>query len=106
MRNIFWARSEEIDFNFFLDIVYKDKYPEYNEYCYRLNNVQRLSIRCKTKITYVPLLDMVPVNSTTMQTFMIQAENCFLEGFKGFASIYVTSKYITLLPVSYGITLG
>ena len=31
MQKISWARSEDIDLNFFLDIVYKDKCPEYKE---------------------------------------------------------------------------
>ena len=59
----FWGK--EIDFNFFLDIVSKDKCLEYNGYYYCLSNDQGLSVRPKTKIIHIPLLDMVPANPTT-----------------------------------------
>ena len=67
MQNISRSRGEEIDFNFFLDIVSKDKCPEYDVYCYRYSNDQGLSIRPKTKIIYIPLLDIIPVNTTTLK---------------------------------------
>ena len=60
------AIGEEIDSNFFLDFVSKDKCPEYNGKCYRLRNDQGLSIRPKTKIIYMPLLNIVPANPVTM----------------------------------------
>ena len=70
MQKISGSRGEEINFNFFLDIVSKDKCPEYNRHIYHLTNDQGLSIRPKTKIIYMPLLDMVPANPTTMQISM------------------------------------
>ena len=39
-------------------------------YCYHLSNDQGLRMRPKTKIIYMPFLDMVPTNSTTIQTSM------------------------------------
>ena len=35
IQKIYRSIGEEIDFNFFLDIVSKDKYSEYNGYFYR-----------------------------------------------------------------------
>ena len=99
MQNISRSRGEEIDFNFFLDIVSKDIYPEYDGYCYRYSNDQGLSIRPKAKIIYVPLLDIIPANPTTLK-------NCLLNTDKGFVFIHVINNYIALLPVSYGITLN
>ena len=74
MQKISQSRGGEIDFNFFLDIVSEDKCSKYNGYCYRLSNDQGLSITPKTKIIYMPLLDMVPANPTTLQTSMTQAK--------------------------------
>ena len=68
----FWG--EEIDFNFFLDIVSKDKCLEYYGYYYCLSNDQRLSVIPKTKIIHMPLHDMVPAIRTTLQTSMTQVK--------------------------------
>ena len=64
---------------FIIDIVSKDKCPEYNGYCYRLNSGHRLIVRPKTKIIYRPLLDMAPANPTTVQTSMTQAKKLSFE---------------------------
>ena len=37
MQKISQSRGGEIGFNFFLDIVSKDRSPKYNGYCYRLS---------------------------------------------------------------------
>lgn len=79
VQKIYRARGEEIDFNFFLDIVSKDKCLEYNGCYYCLSNDQGLSVRPKTKIIHMPLLDMVPANPTTLQTSMTQVKNLSFE---------------------------
>ena len=93
MQKVSRTRGEEIDFNFFLDIVSKDVCPEYNGYCYRLNHDQGLSIRPKTKIIYMPLLDMVPANPTTMQTSMVQAKRLAAEHGQNFC-IYTCDQQL------------
>ena len=79
MQKISRTRGEEIDFNFYLDMVSKETCPEYNGYCSRVNNDQGLSIRHRTKIIYIPLLDMIPAEATTMQTSMVQAKRLSVE---------------------------
>ena len=56
----------------FFYITSKDKCPKYNGYCSCLSNDQGFSIRPKTKIIYMLLLNMLPANPTTMQTPMTQ----------------------------------
>ena len=92
------TKDEEIKFNFFLNIVSKDKCAEQNGYCYRLSNDEGLSIKCNTKIIYMSRLDMLPKNPTTMKTYMTQASKCLLKTGKGVAFIRVTTHYIALLP--------
>ena len=70
----FSIQRPSIDFSFFSDIVSKDKYPEYNGYCYRLSNDQGLSVRLKTKIIHMPFPDTVPENPAILQTFMTQVK--------------------------------
>ena len=40
MQKVSRARAEEIDFNFFNDIISKKECPEYNGYCTRVNRDQ------------------------------------------------------------------
>ena len=82
-----------------IDIVSKDICPEYNGYCYRLSNDQRLSIRPKTKIIYMSLLDMVPANPTTLQTFMTQAKKLFFEHEQRFC-IYTCDQQLYCIAAS------
>ena len=99
MQKISGSRGEEINFNFFLDIVSKDKCPEYNRHIYHLTNDQGLSIRPKTKIIYMPLLDMVPANPTTMQTSMTQAKRLSFEHGQKFC-IYTFDRQLYCIAAS------
>ena len=93
------SRGEEIDFNFFLVIVSKDKCTEYNVYCYRLSNDQGLSIRPKTKIIHMPHLDMVPTNPTNLQTSMAQAKKLSFERRQRFC-IYICDQQLYCIAAS------
>lgn len=74
------TKDEEIKFNFFLNIVSKDKCAEHNGYCYRLSNDEGLSIKCNTKIIYMSRLDMLPKNPTTMKTYDPGKQMSFEDG--------------------------
>ena len=87
-----------------IDIISKDKCPEYDGYCYRLSDDQGLRIRLKTKIIYMPILDMVPANPTTLQTFMTQAKKLPFDLRQRFCIYTYDQQLYCMLPVSYGIT--
>ena len=70
-------RGENIDFQFFVDISVSNDCLEYNGYCTRLTREQGQSLRPKTQTTYLPLLDMIPANPTTMQTSIKHAKVLF-----------------------------
>ena len=99
IQKISGARGEEINFNFFLDIVSKDRCPEYNRHIYHLTNDQGLSIRPKTKIIYMPLLGMVPANPTTMQRSMTQAKRLSFEHGQKFC-IYTFDRQLYCIAAS------
>ena len=68
------ARTENIDFNSFFDIIVRKDCSEYNGCCSRVNREQGQSLRPKTQTVYMPLIDMVLATPTTMQTSIKQAK--------------------------------
>ena len=80
MQAVSRARAEEIDFDFFNDIISKKECPKYNGYCTRVNRDQGHTIRPSTKIVYLPLIDM---NSSESYHY---------------ANIYQTSKEVSCSP--------
>ena len=74
MQSVSQQRAQNIDFDFFRDMINNKDCPEYNGYCTRLNREQGHVIRNSTSIIYLPLLDMTPANPTTLQTSMVQAK--------------------------------
>ena len=66
--------GENIDFQFFVDISVSRECPEYNGYCTRLTREQGQRLRPKTQTIYLPLLDMIPANPTTVQTSIKHAK--------------------------------
>ena len=75
MQKVSHAWAEEIDFNFFNDIISKKECSEYNGYCTRVNLDQGHTVRPSTKIICVPRIDMTQANPTTMKTSIKQAKN-------------------------------
>ena len=97
MQSVSRTRAENLDFNFFFDISFRKDCPEYNGYCTRVNREQGYSLRPKTQIVYMPLLDMVPATTTTMQTSIKQAKLCLFSMARHFACIHLVSSYIRSL---------
>ena len=85
--------------NFFLDIVSEDKCPKYNGCCYRLSNDKGLSLRHKTKIIYIHLLDMVPAKPATLQRSMTQAKKLSFEHGQRFP-IYTCDQHLHCIAAS------
>ena len=67
-------RGENIDFQFYVDVSVSKDCPEYNGYCTRLTREQGQTLRPKTQTIYLPLLDMIPANPTTIQTSIKHAK--------------------------------
>ena len=82
-----------------MDIVSENKCPKYNGCCYRLSNDQGLSLRHKTKIIYMHLLDMVPAKPATLQRSMTQAKKLSFEHGQGF-SIYTCDQHLYCIAAS------
>jgi len=67
-------RSDENNLAFLHDVLIHEKCPEFNGYNTRLCRDQGHTIASKTKIVYLPLIDMPPAHPSTMFTSMMKAQ--------------------------------
>ena len=71
-------RFDENNFAFLQDVIYFENCPEFSGYNTRLNREQGQSLRPKTKIAYVPLIDLTPADPSTMLNALLRAEEISL----------------------------
>ena len=72
--NMSQVRPEECDFAFFQDIQSCDQCPEFNRYNMKLSREQGHTLKPKTKIMYLPLIDRPPADSATMMMTLLRAQ--------------------------------
>ena len=68
------ARAQEIDLSFFQDMCKGKQCPEWNGYSTKITRMTGLSLHPKTKLTYMPLIDMPPAHHDTIMTAMTRAQ--------------------------------
>lgn len=68
-------RSDENNLTFLYDVLIHEECPEFNCYNTRLCRDQGHTIASKTKIVYLPLIDMPPEHPSTMFTSMMKAQH-------------------------------
>ena len=74
LQDVSKRRAEENDFAFFQDILTSSKCPEFNGYNTKLCREQGHTLKPKTKVVYMPLIDKPPADPSTMMTAMLKAE--------------------------------
>ena len=67
-------RADENDFAFLQDVLSNENCPEYSGYNTKLCREQGHSLQPKTKIVYLPLIDMPPSDPATILTAMVKAQ--------------------------------
>ena len=67
-------RADENDFAFFEDVISSDLCPEYNGYNTKMCRDQGHSLKSKTTVAYLPLIDRPPADTSTMMTAMLKAK--------------------------------
>lgn len=72
--NISMQRAKEMDLAFFTDIITNEKCPEYNGYNVKYCREHGHSSKPKTNAVYLPLIDMVPSDPSTIQTALKEAQ--------------------------------
>ena len=72
--NLSHERAEECDFAFFQDFQRCDQCPEFNGYNMKLSREQGHTLKPKTKIMYLPLIDRPPADSATMMMTLLRAQ--------------------------------
>ena len=73
------TRAEENDLQFLRDVVSVENCPEYNGFNTRLCREQGHSIKPKTKVVYLPLMDSSPSDPATMMSSIVKAKNITAE---------------------------
>ena len=71
-------RANEIDLAFFKDVLNEKSCPEYNGYNTRLCRDEGQSVRPKTKVVYLPLIDKTPSDPSTTEASLIKAQTISL----------------------------
>ena len=66
-------RATGIDFQFLLDLYSSADCPEYNGYNTKLCREQGHTLKPKTKVVYLPLIDKTPADPSTIMTAMAKA---------------------------------
>ena len=78
-QNVSKRRSDQNDFAFLQDIIKHDKCPEFNGYNTQLCRDQGHCLRPKTKIVYMPMIDLPPADPSTMLTALVNAQKISLD---------------------------
>ena len=78
-------RAKEIDLSFLQDIHKRPDCPEYNRYNAETIRASGQSVKPKTCVTYMPLIDMPPAHHDTIMTAMTQAQTLSLEAGQKFS---------------------
>ncbi len=68
------ARAKELDLSFLKDIIQNQNCPEFNGFNTQYARQTGLSLQPKTKVTYLPLIDMPPAHHDTILTAMVRAQ--------------------------------
>ena len=66
-------RAMHNDFEFFKDVISSENIPEFNGYNTKLCRLAGLSVSPSNKAVYITLIDMPPVDHSTMMTALIKA---------------------------------
>ena len=75
LESVSLKRAQEIDFQFFKDMNKSEDCPEYNGYNTRICRKQGHSIKPKTCVVYLPMINQPPADPSTMMAAMLKAKS-------------------------------
>ena len=99
--NVSQERAEECKFAFFQDIQSCDQCPEFIGCNMKLSREQGHTLKAKTKIVYLPLIDRPPADSVTMMMALLRAQRSVKYCRAEVCDLY---SYIVLHCMSFGRT--
>ena len=73
-QNVSKTRADHHDFQFLQHVANSDRCPEFNGYNTKVCRDEGHALQPKTKIVYMPLIDMPPAHHSTMFTVLLKAK--------------------------------